>query len=381
MMLRLAFRPPVGLVLSVALGTLGACTRVGPPAPVEMHTHPGARPGTPAAATATMVPHPDRVTVTSGDTLYGVARRYGVPVRSIIDANSLSPPYRLITGTELTLPQVREYIVRPGDTLYSVSRLYGVDASTLARANHLDPPYRIRVGEALALPSQPQPLARSEIAAAAPVPPSRPVPVQQMAVSSAPPPAASPQTRPQAPAQEATSTIPEPAPLPAARQDTAPTAVPAAPAAAPVEPPPPPQTALAAPPLPAKGFIWPVQGRIISGYGPGSGGTHNDGINIAAPAGTPVLAAQEGVVAYAGNELRGYGYLILLKHPDGWMTAYAHNEKLLVKRGDRVKRGQPIAAVGETGAVSEPQLHFEIRRGTRALDPTEYLPAVSAASG
>jgi murein DD-endopeptidase MepM/ murein hydrolase activator NlpD len=123
-----------------------------------------------------------------------------------------------------------------------------------------------------------------------------------------------------------------------------------------------------------------VRGPVLVRYGPGANGTQNDGINIAAALGTPVLAASDGVVAYAGNELRGFGNLILLKHADGWTTAYAHCESISVKRGDRVKRGQPIARVGATGAVSEPQLHFELRRGTRALDPQSYLPPVSTAS-
>ncbi|HZB93831.1 MAG TPA: M23 family metallopeptidase, partial [Stellaceae bacterium] len=134
----------------------------------------------------------------------------------------------------------------------------------------------------------------------------------------------------------------------------------------------------AAAPNGARSFIWPVHGRIIVAYGNGAGGTHNDGINIAAAEGTPVRAADAGTVAYAGNELRGYGNLILLKHADGWLTAYAHNAALLVKRGDKVRRGQVIARVGETGAVTQPQLHFEIRHGTRALDPGDYLPPEAA---
>jgi murein DD-endopeptidase MepM/ murein hydrolase activator NlpD len=116
-----------------------------------------------------------------------------------------------------------------------------------------------------------------------------------------------------------------------------------------------------------------VQGDILSKYGPMPGGTQNDGINIKAAEGTPVVAADSGTVAYAGNELRGYGNLILIKHADGWMTAYAHNSKLLVSRGQKVQRGQVIAHVGATGAVTEPQLHFEVRRGSRALDPMDYL--------
>lgn len=127
------------------------------------------------------------------------------------------------------------------------------------------------------------------------------------------------------------------------------------------------------------GFLWPVQGRVVSSYGTTADGTHNDGINIAAAEGTPVLAAAAGEVAYAGNELKGYGNLILVKHANGFITAYAHNQKILVKRGDKVARGQEIARVGATGAVAEPQLHFEIRRGARALDPLQYLPSQAPA--
>ena len=106
---------------------------------------------------------------------------------------------------------------------------------------------------------------------------------------------------------------------------------------------------------------------------------HNDGINIAAPRGAAVEAADTGVVAYTGNELRGYGNLVLVKHPSGWISAYAHCEELLVKKGDKVSPGQTIARVGATGGVTEPQLHFELRRGKKAVDPREFLaPAPSA---
>ena len=132
------------------------------------------------------------------------------------------------------------------------------------------------------------------------------------------------------------------------------------------------------PPMTDTSFVWPVRGRILSSFGSEPDGTRNDGINIAAPAGTPVLAAAAGIVAYAGNELRGYGNLILIKHAGGFITAYAHNSVLLVRRGEAVRRGEVIARIGATGAVAEPQLHFEIRRGTRSLDPSGYLPALSA---
>jgi murein DD-endopeptidase MepM/ murein hydrolase activator NlpD len=123
-------------------------------------------------------------------------------------------------------------------------------------------------------------------------------------------------------------------------------------------------------------FRWPVRGKIISGYGAKTNGQHNDGINLSVPEGTEIKAAENGVVAYSGTELKGYGNLVLLRHADGWMTAYAHNSQLLVKRGDQVRRGQPIARAGQTGGVSSPQVHFEIRKGSTPVDPTQYLSAL-----
>jgi murein DD-endopeptidase MepM/ murein hydrolase activator NlpD len=123
----------------------------------------------------------------------------------------------------------------------------------------------------------------------------------------------------------------------------------------------------------APSFRWPVRGRIIAGYGPKPNGQQNDGINLSVPEGTPVKAAEDGVVAYAGNELKGYGNLVLIRHPNGFVTAYAHASELMVKRGDNVKRGQTIAKAGQTGTVTAPQVHFEIRKGSTPVDPTQYL--------
>ncbi|MEX0698052.1 MAG: M23 family metallopeptidase, partial [Dongiaceae bacterium] len=125
-------------------------------------------------------------------------------------------------------------------------------------------------------------------------------------------------------------------------------------------------------------FLWPVNGKIVSRFGATDGGLHNDGLNIAAPQGTPVRAAENGVVAYSGNELRGFGNLLLIRHADGWMSAYAHNDALLVQRGDRVARGQTIARVGRTGNVATPQLHFELRRGAGPVDPLPHLGDLGA---
>ena len=161
---------------------------------------------------------------------------------------------------------------------------------------------------------------------------------------------------------------------------------PLAPAAKPVQPEqqvavvsPPASAAVAVPEKPtdnggAPSFRWPARGRVISGSGAMTNGQQNDGINLALPEGTPVHAAEDGVVAYAGSELKGYGNLVLIRHSNGFVTAYAHASEIMVKRGDQVRRGQVIAKSGQTGNVSSPQLHFEIRKGSTPVDPTQYLP-------
>jgi murein DD-endopeptidase MepM/ murein hydrolase activator NlpD len=164
--------------------------------------------------------------------------------------------------------------------------------------------------------------------------------------------------------------LPKPAPAP--REPEQPSAMSTAPG---------PTAALERPPSGARDmFLWPVRGHVIEGFGGGPGGTHNDGLNIAAPHGSAIEATDGGIVAYTGNELRGYGNLILIKHPGGWISAYAHCDLILVKTGQRVARGQVIARVGSTGNVSEPQLHFELRRGKKPVDPREYLAPPSTAA-
>lgn len=120
-------------------------------------------------------------------------------------------------------------------------------------------------------------------------------------------------------------------------------------------------------------FIWPARGNLLAGFGAQEGGQHNDGINIALPLGSPVRAIASGHVVYVGNELRGYGNLLLISHADNWVSAYAHNEEILVRRGDMIIQGDVVARSGSSGNVVEPQLHFELRRGSRAVDPMQYM--------
>jgi murein DD-endopeptidase MepM/ murein hydrolase activator NlpD len=126
-------------------------------------------------------------------------------------------------------------------------------------------------------------------------------------------------------------------------------------------------------PMSGNSFRWPVKGRVVSEFGARPDGGHNDGIDLAVPQGTSVKAAENGVVAYAGNELKGYGNLVLVRHANNWVSAYANNEEILVKRGDKVRRGQIIAKAGATGSASQPQVHFELRKGSRPVDPTKFM--------
>ena len=323
--------------------------------------------------------------VKPGDTIYSIARELHVSVRSLIDANQLQAPFAVSPGQRLSLPGSGFYVVAKGDNLTVIAKRTGVPFGTLARMNGLAAPYVLQVGQKLLLPAAAAPTTTVASAAPSPAPAaSAPVPLPAPpipSVSSAPlppPPGAAPAAAPQvvsvSPNAAPAVAVPAPAPiLPAAATPpvSAPISTPTQSAALPVAP-------LPAPPAQSgHGFIWPLKGDVILEFGTTGHGQHNDGINIAAPRGTPVLAAESGVVAYAGNELRGFGNLLLIKHQGGWMTAYAHNDALLVKRGDVVKRGQKIAKVGDSGGVSQPQLHFEVRQDSHAVDPTTVLGGAS----
>ena len=256
----------------------------------------------------------------------------------------------------------RRIVVRPGQSLGRIAYEYRVSERAIIAANRLKPPYKIETGQHLLIPGAAAPPVR--MAAAAPPPGVSP----PLAAAGHPPPEIIPLDGPAPPKAIAFPPQAPPPPKP-----------PAEPGAAE-------EGRGEAHPVPAlpRGahFPWPVRGRVLAGYGAREGGGHNDGINIAAPRGAPVRAVDAGVVAYAGNELRGYGNLVLVKHDNGFITAYAHCDELLVKRGDKIGRGQVIAKVGATGGVAEPQLHFELRRGKRAVDPREFLaPAPSAGQG
>ncbi len=301
------------------------------------------------------------IIVGTSDTLEIISKRYNVPSSDIMSANGYGGPRLLQPGQQLIIPKriaqsqapvmssapatrtagplpSSVHVVNSGDTLSNVARRNRISVGQLAAANNLPTTAQLKIGTKINVPG-------GNVAAVATEQPKQAIAMQAPVVATKP-------------AIVATTEAPQRAAL--ANEKTAPVV-----AESPVK------TADATNALPT--FRWPVRGRVIASYGAKTNGKQNDGINVAVPEGTPVKAAEDGVVAYSGNELKGYGNLILVRHANGYVTAYAHASELMVKRGDTIKRGQVIAKSGQTGEVGSPQLHFEIRKGSTAVDPTQFL--------
>jgi murein DD-endopeptidase MepM/ murein hydrolase activator NlpD len=303
--------------------------------------------------------------VQKGDTIDGLVKRYGVPAAAIAEANNIPNGTALKPGQHLVIPKYETtgstqpraashapqtaapsisapaaassqhvHVVVPGETLMALSRKYHKPLGTIARANNIAPHTMVKVGDRIVIPGvAPQASAK---------PPAKAAEVQK------------------------TEHEPKIASVPAA---AAPSAAMVTPAAHQPESPKTKTDVTSAMPK----FRWPVNGRVITAFGPRPSGAQNDGINVSVPENTPIKAADDGVVAYAGNELKTYGNLVLVRHSNGYVTAYAHASEILVKRDEPVKRGQIIAKTGQTGNVTSPQLHFEIRKGSTPVDPAPFL--------
>jgi murein DD-endopeptidase MepM/ murein hydrolase activator NlpD len=314
------------------------------------------------------------VLVQRGDTVANIARRYGLSSQSIIDANALREPYDLTRGQRLILPPSTAHIVAPGETVSSIARAYAVSRQAIVEANDIGAPDSLSPGQRLAIPYV-GPRPTRAVAAVTPVKASplsvAPASTAVVATGGVDPRLAGaryyamgkPRQKPVFDGQGGPETFEAPQADPVAAAD------PVIPKA---------KLELTDADHATGKFIWPIEGKIISPFGRRNSGVHNDGINIAADPGSPVKAADGGTVVYAGNELVAYGNLLLVRHSSGYVTAYAHNRKLLVKRGDSVRQGQTIALVGSTGDVDRPQLHFEIRKGDRAIDPNRHLSRATA---
>jgi murein DD-endopeptidase MepM/ murein hydrolase activator NlpD len=304
------------------------------------------------------------IIVGTADTLDTLSRRYNVSPAAILQANGYKGPRVLSPGQQLIIPRQTAavapalaapaskavaaaptvHVVIHGDTLLSVARRNHVPVAELAKANGLEPSAKVRLGTKLTVPG-------AKTAAVAPAALPAPVAAAAQPVAVSPAPAtrmAAAAGGPQQSARLAQATA----------ADDAAAATPA-------------KASEATGALPT--FRWPVRGKVITSYGAKTNGKSNDGINLAVPEGTPVKAAEDGVVAYSGNELKGYGNLVLVRHSNGYVTAYAHASELMVKRGDTIKRGQIIAKSGQSGEVGSPQLHFEIRKGSSPVDPLQFL--------
>jgi murein DD-endopeptidase MepM/ murein hydrolase activator NlpD len=319
------------------------------------------------------------VTVGYGDNIESIARKYHVPASAIMQTNGITNAAQIRPGQRLVIPryvttavaanpppQRAPYVevpkpepryeqtartgdggnvhtVAPGESLIGIARRHHMSLSALARANHIQPFTKLNIGDRITIPTV---SANRQVASIAPPP-----------VRVAEPPPAPRIAQPRVIAIDRPSTVATQNVRVATQESHA--------------------TDTAASHAEASGglpsFRWPVHGRIIAAFGTRPNGVQNDGINLAVPEGTPIKAADDGVVAYAGNELKGYGNLVLIRHANGYVSAYANASELLVKRGDTIKRGQVIAHAGQTGNVTSPQLHFEIRKGSTPVDPTKYL--------
>ncbi len=325
--------------------------------------------------------------VAPGDTVAIVSERTNTPIRTLIDLNGLNPPYALKAGQMLNLQPRNSYMVQKGDTVSGIAARQGVSISALIQMNNLRAPYTLQIGQALVLPTSvdaPSTFGSAPQAAALPAGP-QPKPfvpegatvTMQAGGSGSPQPGGGISAGGLPPLQGTPAPVPSSEPAPGEPVEIVPNQPTPPTQTAQIEPSPPAKPAPPGDPLPAlkpdSPFIWPVDGKVVSKFGPAKDNQRNDGINIAAPDGAPVKASAPGVVAYAGNELRGFGNMVLLRHADGWVTAYAHNSSLLVEKGDKVGQGQTIARVGSSGNVDTPQLHFELRKGTKAVDPLKVL--------
>jgi len=314
--------------------------------------------------TSRMVPENGRHVVMPGETVSGLAELYHVGMVDLVALNGLSAPYTIYVGQVLRLP-------RPGETAIAARNpARGAPVQAASAPPSGGPTHTVVRGDSLARIAAANRVGLGDVIALNPgIDPDRLMVGTRVRL----PGGSGPQTAVAARAAPASDrTV---AAAPAARPQVVPVATrPAAPAAAEQAARQRDLAAVAAPALSGAGFIWPLEsGTVISRFGSKPDGRQNDGINIAAPAGSLVRATENGLVVYAGEDLAAFGRMLLVRHADGYLSAYAHNDTLLVARGDVVQRGQPLAKVGTSGEVVEPQLHFEIRRGKAPIDPLKML--------
>lgn len=281
-----------------------------------------------------------------GLALVGACSTAGTPALGL-DRTATPPPPRAVLATTSVTPTSRSgtYIVRSGGTLSEIAAANRVDMAQLARLNNLTPPYNIRAGQTLVMPG----------ALTAGLTPTGQLPYAPQTI----------QGQIEILSRSATATAFAAAVTPVIGTVAAPSQ--RQPAASLPNP----------PPRSTAGFDWPLRGPVASTFGAKGGGVANDGIDIRAAAGTPVRAVDSGVIAFASNELKALGHLVLIQHAGGWVSAYGNAGSIVVERGQTVNRGQQIATAGQSGNAKASGIHFELRRGTVAVDPLLHLNGVA----
>ena len=253
--------------------------------------------------------------VIKGDNLYLISKKYNVTISKLVTFNNIDSPYKIFPNQKIFIPKKRTHIVKRGDTLYSISRKYRTDVFTISRFNNLKNVNQIYTNQRLIIPDQ---FEKKKIVRVSKKKENKKNKKKIIA-------------KKKSYKKKVT------------KQNF------------------------------NENFIWPVKGKILSKYGSNDPGFFNDGINIESVSGEDVRASSGGEIVYSGNEIPGYGNLILIKHSKNWITAYAHLKKIYKRKGTLVKKGESIGAIGNSGNVQTPQLHFEIRKGKEAVDPLKYL--------
>ncbi len=377
-------------LLVISLTVFAACTQ-NTPAEVEINTRPAAK-----ILSIEEQDKPFTVVVHNGDTIHAIANKYNVNTREIIELNRLDAPYDLLEGQVLTLPKPRHHIVSKGDTIFSIAKVYNLSVHSLARVNQLEPPYVIKLGQRLRMPSSlnsenfsgeqnfANDISSQNNIAGNDVVASRELPSpEQKNKQALDDPFAN--TKPNQTAQPLQEQTPKPVSLQDSpwenqaqtlqqqQQQQQPVQKLSAPEKTESSSKKSATSSSSSKSNESERFSWPVRGKILSPFGPKEGGAFNDGITISAPEGTPVLAPADGIIAYSGNELKGYGNLVLIKHKNGYVTSFAHLKDRALKVGDVIKKGDLLGSVGKTGNVSSPRLHFSVRSGRKAINPDEFL--------
>ncbi len=305
-------------------------------------------------------------TVGRGETLYSISRQYDVPIMPIIVINGLEPPYALKTGQQVRIPEGKFHTVTHGETLYSVSRQYGVDMSGIVKLNQLEQPYNIVQGQKLQIPFPSDMPSDSGV--------NKTVVADGATYEYTSPDDAGKPVSMRRPSggllgggfRQEPEVVTTPQPIDTEVETAKLATKPAESAPAPVV-----LTSNEVVKQDGK-FMWPVQGSVVKKFGQ-QGSEYNDGINISASSGTAVKASNAGRVVYTGNSLKSYGNLVIIKHDNGLLSAYAHMNDVSVKKDQKISKGQTIGTVGSTGKVTSPQLYFAIRKGKDAKNPMNYL--------